>query len=140
VIRAGLLAALALAGALPAAGAAKPALTITSFRLVAPDGATVRPPVARGSRPEYRIEYRIGGTRPLRVTRRLQLVSPEGILLDSSARSAARQAPGRYFTLGTIRVRPADPKGVYVIRYRITVREAAGARVTRGRRMFVRFT
>jgi hypothetical protein len=140
VIRAGLLAALALAGALPAAGAARPALAITSFRLVAPDGATVQPPVARGSRPEYRIEYRIGGTGRLRVTRRLQLVSPEGILLDSSARSAAGQAPGRYFTLGTIRVRPGDPKGVYVIRYRITVREAAGARVTRGRRMFVRFT
>ena len=140
MIRAGLVAALALASALPAAAATQPRLAITSFRLVGPGGTTVAPPVVRGSHPEYRIEYRIAGARALRVTRRLQLVSPEGILLDASARSAARQAPGSYFTLGTIRVGRADPPGVYVLRYHITVREPGGSRVTRGRRMFVRFT
>ena len=135
---AALAAALAALGAVPAGAA--PAARVLSLRVVKPDGRTpAAPPYRRTHRYRYRVDYRIGGATLLRVTRRASLIGPTGRMVASVRPPTTVDDPGEYVVTAPIFVGPDDPRGTYVLRYLVQVRDGRGRPVLVRARLLMRF-
>jgi hypothetical protein len=119
----------ALAGLGSAAAAAAPAARVLSLRVVWTDGRTpAAGPYLRSRRYRYRVDYRVGGEALLRVTRRASLIDPSGRMVAAVRPPATVDDAGEYIVSAPIFVGPEDPKGRYVLRYLIEVRDGRGQR------------
>jgi len=137
----------ALAAALLGAAASAPveradaraAVRIVKLRVVQPDGATpAKAPYRRGRRYFYEVEYLVGGSAVLRVTRAATILSPEGVVAIVRP-PATVSDPGRYRVTSRIRVGMDDPPGVYTLRYTIVARSRDGSSAKRRKELRIRF-
>jgi len=130
----------ALAGLGAAGAAASPAARVLSLRVVGPDGrTTAAAPYRRTHRYRYRVDYRIGGAALLRVTRRASLIGPTGRMVASVRPPTTIDDPGEYVVTAPIFVGLDDPRGTYVLRYLIQVRDGRGRPVRAWARLLIRF-
>ncbi len=130
---------LAAAAVATGSATAAPALRITSFRVLKADGRTpAAQPLTRGTPYRYRLDYRIGGRRVVRVRRAGTLWSPYRDRLVEIAPRPQMADPGRFFAADSIRVGRADSPGEYRLTYSITATDATG-RTTRTAELRMRF-
>jgi hypothetical protein len=104
------------------------------------DGTTrARAPYRRDRHYAYAVEYLIGGSRIVRVTRAATVFSPTGAVAAIVRPPARAYDPGRYRASSPIRIDPDDPAGLYRIRYTVLVRSRDGHSVRRQRELRARF-
>jgi hypothetical protein len=133
--------ALGSAAALLVAGTASaaPQLRITAFRVLKADGRTpAGQPLARGVPYTYRLDYRIGGRKVVRVRRAGTFWSPYRDPLIEIVPRPQLSDPGRHFASGRILVKRADSPGEYRLTYAVTARDPSGA-TTRRSELRMRF-
>ncbi|MBL6633135.1 MAG: hypothetical protein ISP32_01930 [Thermoleophilia bacterium] len=133
--------ALGAAAALLVAGTASaaPQLRITAFRVLKADGRTpATQPLARGVRYTYRLDYRIGGRKVVRVRRAGTFWSPYRDRLIDIVPRPQLSDPGRHFASGRLLVKRADSPGEYRLTYAVTARASSGA-TTRRAELRMRF-
>jgi hypothetical protein len=129
---------------LAAAGPASPAesattVRIVSLRVLVGSGPRVaKGPLRLDRSYSYRVEYVLGGSGVMRVTRAATVLSPEGVVALVRP-PASISDPGRYRVTSRIRVGPEDPPGLYGIRYTIVARGADRKPVRREKEILVRF-
>ena len=127
-------------GLVPIASAeAHATLRIVKLRVLQADGVTpAKLPLRRDRGYQYEVEYLVGGSGILRVTRAATVVSPEGVV--AIVRPAATISdPGRYRVSSRLRVGLDDPPGLYTLRYTIVARAEDGHAVKRRRELRIRF-
>jgi hypothetical protein len=118
---------------------AKATLRIVRLRVVQPDGITpAKPPYRRERSYFYEVEYLVGGSEILRVTRAATIVSPEGVVAIVRP-PATVSDPGRYRVTSRIQVGRDDPPGVYTLRYTIVARSRDGDSAKRRKELRMRF-
>lgn len=130
-------AALLAAGALlgPATSSAAPRARILSLQVVrAGPGTPVPPPLVRRGHYEYRVVYRLAGDVLLRVARVASLSAPDGTLVARVQPSPSVVDPGEFTARAPLRLRAGGPRGVYLLRYTVVVRDQRGA-LARARRV-----
>lgn len=111
---------------------AGPSLRITSFRVLKADGRTpAKQPLARGVKYVYRLDYRIGGRRVVRLRRAGTVWSPYRDKLVLIRPRAQTADPGRYYASDSVRVPRGDSPGEYRITYAITARDRTGSTTRR---------
>lgn len=114
-------------------------LRIANLRVLQSNGITpAKPPLRRDRAYLYEVEYLVGGSGILRVTRAATIVSPDGVVAMVRP-PATISDPGRYRVSSRIRVGPDDPPGLYTLRYTIVARADDGHAVKRRKELRVRF-
>ena len=130
---AALVAAAALLG--PAAASAAPRARILSLQVVrAGSGTPTPPPLLRRGHYEYRVVYRLAGDVLLRVARAASLSAPDGTLVARVQPRPSVVDPGQFTAQAPLRLRVSGPRGVYLLRYTVVVRDQRGV-VARARRV-----
>jgi hypothetical protein len=118
---------------------AHPTLRIAKLRVLQANGATpAKLPLVRGRAYVYEVEYLVGGSGIIRVTRAATVISPERVVAIVRP-PATISDPGRYRVTSRLRVSPDDPPGIYTLRYTIAARGDDGHTVTRRKELRIRF-
>jgi hypothetical protein len=118
----------------PGAAEAAPRARILSLQVVrAAAGTPVPPPYLRRGRYEYRVVYRLGGDVLLRVFRAAALTGPNGSVVARVRPRPSLVDPGEFAARAPLRLRRSAPRGVYLLRYTVVVRDRRGG-VARDRR------
>lgn len=135
-------AAVALAGSLVSSvdtAQAHPTLRIAKLRVLQAKGETpAKPPLVRGRAYVYEVEYLVGGSGIIRVTRAATVLSPERVVAIVRP-PATISDPGRYRVSSRLRVSAEDPAGIYTLRYTIAARGDDRHTVTRRKELRIRF-
>lgn len=135
-------AAVALAGSLVSSvdtAQAHPTLRIAKLRVLQANGETpAKPPLVRGRAYVYEVEYLVGGSGIIRVTRAATVLSPERVVAIVRP-PATISDPGRYRVSSRLRVSAEDPAGIYTLRYTIAARGDDRHTVTRRKELRIRF-
>lgn len=139
---AALTAVVALSGALVSSvdtAQAHPTLRIAKLRVLQANGKTpAKLPLVRDRNYVYEVEYLVGGSGIIRVTRAATVISPERVVAIVRP-PATISDPGRYRVSSRLRVSTDDPAGIYTLRYTIAARGDDGHTVKRRKELRIRF-
>jgi hypothetical protein len=118
---------------------AHPTLRIVKLRVLQSNSdKPAKQPLRRDRTYVYEVEYLVGGSGIIRVTRAASVISPERVVAIVRP-PATISDPGRYRVSSRIRVGPDDPPGLYTLRYTIAARGDDGHTVTRRKVLRIRF-
>lgn len=124
----------------PSSAQAGATVRIDSVRVIHADTRRpAKPPYRRARAYAYTVRYRIAGAALVRVRRRAEVRTANGVLIARVAPPATFDEPGRYFATSRIPVGTRDPRGRYVLVYTIDV-SGGGGRGHTSRRVVLPFT